>query len=361
VFGDEPNRGDFALVRLRADGNLDASFGSGGKVTTDFFGKFDGVQAVAILSDGRIVAAGEASNDNITSDFALARYNADGSLDATFGSDGRVTTAISDCGPGGNSQDRLFAIAIQMDGKMVAGGFTVFCGPFAFALARYNVDGSLDPAFGLEGKITTAFSGECILRAIALQPNGKIVAAGYASCCSFTEFALARYKTDGSLDSTFGTGGKVTTSFLDGSGEAHGIALQADGKIIAAGRALDFNTFGFKFALSRYMGDPSFDLCLQDDSNGNLLQFNSTTGDYLFTDCRKGITLRGTGAVTNDPYGCKITLQDAGPNTKRPDRSVLVQVNRCTHAARASIQIFSTGSSFSITDSDITNNTCACR
>jgi uncharacterized delta-60 repeat protein len=284
-----------------------------------------------------------------------------GALTPRLVSDGRVTTAISDCGPGGNSQDRLFAIAIQMDGKMVAGGFTVFCGPFAFALARYNVDGSLDPAFGLEGKITTAFSGECILRAIALQPNGKIVAAGYASCCSFTEFALARYKTDGSLDSTFGTGGKVTTSFLDGSGEAHGIALQADGKIIAAGRALDFNTFGFKFALSRYMGDPSFDLCLQDDSNGNLLQFNSTTGDYLFTDCRKGITLRGTGAVTNDPYGCKITLQDAGPNTKRPDRSVLVQVNRCTHAARASIQIFSTGSSFSITDSDITNNTFACR
>jgi hypothetical protein len=105
----------------------------------------------------------------------------------------------------------------------------------------------------------------------------------------------------------------------------------------------------------------AFDLCLQDDSNGNLLQLNSTTGDYLFTDCRKGITLSGTGKVTNDPYGCKITLQDVGPIPKRPDRNVLVQANRCTHAARASILIFSTGSSFSITDSDIRNNMCACR
>jgi hypothetical protein len=105
----------------------------------------------------------------------------------------------------------------------------------------------------------------------------------------------------------------------------------------------------------------AFDLCLQDDSNGNLLQINSTTGDYLFTNCRNGITLSGTGKVTNDLYGCKITLQDMGRTPKRPDRSVLVQANRCTQAARASIRIFSTGSSFSITDSDITNNICACR
>lgn len=102
-----------------------------------------------------------------------------------------------------------------------------------------------------------------------------------------------------------------------------------------------------------------FDICLQDDSNGNLLQFNSTTGEYQFTDCRKGVTLSGTGKVTNDT--CKITLQDMGPTPKRPDRSVLVQANRCTLAARASVQIFATGSSFSITDSDIRNNTCACR
>jgi len=106
---------------------------------------------------------------------------------------------------------------------------------------------------------------------------------------------------------------------------------------------------------------PVFDLCLQDDSNGSLLQFNSTTGEYLFTDCRKGISLTGTGTVTNDPNGCKITLQDNGPTPKRPDRRLVAQVNRCTHSGRVSILIFSTGASFSITDSDITNNICACR
>src|SRR5262249_10191830 len=131
-----------------------------------------------------------------------------------------------------------------------------------------------------------------------------------------------------------------------------------DGKIVAAGYT---NTFS-DFALARYNADGlTFDICIQDDSNGRVLKFNSITGEYQFFDPSKGISLTGAGKVTNDSGGCKINLQDTGPIPKRPDRSVSVQVNRCTHKASASILILSTGATFSITDSNTTDNTCACR
>lgn len=159
------------------------------------------------------------------------------------------------------------------------------------------------------------------------------------------------------MDTSFGSGGAVITS-IGTFAFAFDLALQSDGKIVALGYSSGIT--GSKFALARYEGW-GFDFCLRDDASGNQLQFNSANGDYQFTECRKGTRVSGTGKITNDPYGCKLTLQDAGPISKQPDRSVFVQVNRCTHAAIASIKIFSTGSSFSISDNDITNNTCACR
>lgn len=400
---------DFALARYESSGSLDMSFGMGGKVTTDFFGDIDEAHGVVVQSDGKIVTAGQARGinpfdfalarydlygsldtnfglggkvvtnfgnnntslaaklllqndgmalavggrwDSLTDyDFALARYNGNGSLDTTFGSGGVVSTTIT------GNEDVAFGVTLDANGKIIVAGRGSSNNVVGdFALARYEPDGSLDTSFGSSGKIITDFfGGRDEASSIALQSDGKIVAGGVAASASL-DFAVARFNTDGSLDASFGMGGKITTDFSGQFDAALAIAIQSDNKVVAAGIS------NGDFALARYNADrTNFDLCLQDDSNGNLLQFNSTTGDYLFTDCRKGITLRGTGAVTNDPYGCKVNLQDTGPIPKRPDRSVLVQVNRCTHAARASIQIFSSGSSFSITDSDITNNTCACR
>jgi uncharacterized delta-60 repeat protein len=341
---------DFALARYNSDGSLDTTFGAGGTITTDFGGGFDRAEAIALQTDGKIVAAGIGSNG-----FALARYNSDGSLDESFGTGGKV---ISDLFGGFNW---AFALAIQSNGKIIAAGQTSDgTGNINFGLARYNTDGSFDLSFGVGGKVSTDFFGKTdSILDIAFEPNGKIVAAGLASRTDFqtsSDFALARYNIDGSLDSTFGSGGKITTDFLGRRDEAQAIAIQSDGKIVAAGLTQNsLDVFSLDFALARYNGDgPSFDVCLQDDRNGNLLLFNSQTGDYQFSDCRKGFTLTGRGAVRI--RFCKIELRDS-----RPDRNLSALANTCVMNGSASLQVFSPGRTFTISDSNTANNTCACR
>jgi uncharacterized delta-60 repeat protein len=146
---------DFALARYNPDGSLDPGFGTGGKVTTDFFGHRDEASGVALESDGRILVAGstETGPDQQSSDFALTRYTPDGSLDTTFGSGGRVVTDFA----GGLDQAR--AILIQPDGRIVVAGFAgKSSGGSGGALARYNSDGSPDPSFGSSGRVIRLFS-----------------------------------------------------------------------------------------------------------------------------------------------------------------------------------------------------------
>src|SRR6266568_2136528 len=263
VFSSASNY-DFALVRYLPDGSLDPSFGTNGKVATDFHGSTDVARAVALQPDGRIVVAGYALRlDGPAFDFALARYNADGSLDASFGVGGKVATDFA--GAGGSEQ--AHALALQPDGKIVAAGWTSSAGVSGFALARYNADGSLDTGFGAAGKGTPGFSGGFARPPAALlQAAGKIVATGTVSN-SFTttgeDFALARYNADGSLDATFGTDGRVVTDFSAGGGifanndGATSAALQPDGKIVVAGVT---TTATRDFALARYDADGRLDL-----------------------------------------------------------------------------------------------------
>jgi uncharacterized delta-60 repeat protein len=240
---------DFALTRYRTNGALDPSFGVGGRVLTDFGGDDPG-NAVVIQGDGRVIAAG-GSTANGTGNFALARYDAEGSLDATFGVGGKVLTDV------GGSSGQAFAVATQADGRIVAAG-----GNGDFVLARYNADGSLDATFGVGGKVFTDFSGTNIsadgAAAVAIERNGKIVAAGISSIGGppFADFALARYNADGSLDATFGVGGMVLTDF-GGPDSANAIALQSDGRIVAAGSSPA--RIGSDFALARYDADGSLD------------------------------------------------------------------------------------------------------
>ena len=133
-----------------ADGSLDTSFDTDGKVTTAIGSATDYGRSVAIQSDGKIVVAGY-SNNGSNFDFALARYNTDGSLDTYFDSDGKITTAI------GSSNDYAFSVAIQSDGKIVVAGYSYNESGGEFALARYNTDGSLDTSFDTDGKVTTGF------------------------------------------------------------------------------------------------------------------------------------------------------------------------------------------------------------
>jgi uncharacterized delta-60 repeat protein len=236
--------GHFALGRYKTDGSLDASFGIGGKVTTDVGGFFEAASAVAIQANGKIIAAGGTAPGGFCCQFALVRYNSDGSLDMSFGSGGKVTTFF-----GGIAT--ASSVAIQADGKIIAAGSKFDPFGTGFALARYNSDGSLDTSFGSAGKVITSFGGASDgVTGVATQVDGKVVATGGGG--PGNDFLAARYNSDGSLDTSFGSGGKVTTDF-GGFDGANAVSIQADGKIVAAGVG------GSRFALARYNADGSLD------------------------------------------------------------------------------------------------------
>jgi uncharacterized delta-60 repeat protein len=244
------HKSKFALARYRTDGTLDPIFSGDGRVTTAFPGGFAEANGVAIQQDGKIVAAGGEAQG-----FALARYNPDGTLDLTFGGDGKVTTGFA-TGAFAN------AVMVQADGKILAAGqANLASGEFRFALARYRPNGTLDLTFSGDGRVTTALPGGLAGASdLALQQDGKIVAAGSASdpTTFMPRFALARYRTDGALDPTFSGNGKVITAFPGDFAEAFGVALQQNGKIVAAGDTRP-GSFDFQFALARYRPDGTLD------------------------------------------------------------------------------------------------------
>jgi uncharacterized delta-60 repeat protein/uncharacterized repeat protein (TIGR01451 family) len=246
-----------APTAAAAGGDLDPSFGTGGRVTTDF-GQSEEVHGLAVQPDGRIVAAGHTySNSTGIGDFALARYKSDGSLDPTFGVGGRVVT---DFAP--TNADLARAVAIQPDGKIVVAGTTCNAANCDFALARYNTDGSLDVTFGAAGKVITNIGINDQLNAIALQADGKIVTGGvsytFAGGAPLTyDFTLARYNVGGTLDATFGIGGIVVTDF--GAHDAvFSVLVQPDGHIVAVGGSGSQAGIG-DFALARYNANGTLD------------------------------------------------------------------------------------------------------
>ena len=248
---------DWALARYNVDGSLDTTFGAGGKVITVFGAGEDVANAAAIDASGDIVVAGYAHNGT-DFDFALARYSSDGSLDTGFGTGGLVTTDFS------VSTDVATAISIRGDGKILVGGSAWIGSGYDLALVRYNADGSLDATFGTQGKVTTDFGlGFDLATARALRPDGKIVVAGYAYNGTDYDFALARYQVDGTLDTAFGAGGKVTTDFGFGNDRAYAIALAPDGTMVVAGEA--YSGTDSDVAVARYNPDGSLDETFHSD------------------------------------------------------------------------------------------------
>jgi uncharacterized delta-60 repeat protein len=244
-----PTNNDFILVRYHSNGVLDNGFGVGGKVVTDFNNSSDMSQSIALQIDGKIVLAGYTGSS--TSDFALVRYNNDGSLDNTFGSAGKVTTDFAGDNDFGNS------MAIQSDGKIVVGGYTFVGVNEAFAVARYTSNGILDSSFGNGGKVSTplGFPAE-FGYSLAIQADGKIILAGDIYIGHY-DFGLVRYNSDGSLDSAFGNNGKAATAIESYDDKGYSVAIQGDGKIVVAGYSN--NGTNNDFALVRYFGNGSLD------------------------------------------------------------------------------------------------------
>ncbi len=247
------SNGDFALARYNQNGSLDTTFDTDGKVTTDF-GGYEGGLDVAVQPDGKIFAVGYKGDVGVV----LAGYNSDGSLDASFGTGGKVITDLVDM------HDAHASIALQSDGKiLVAGGING-----DIALARYTVNGTLDTTFAGDGEVTADFGHDDRSSIVTVQSDGKILVAGSSWLGNYAAFALVRYNSDGTLDAGFGTGGKVTTFFSEittlfsefpGTDQCHGMAIQSDGKILLAGMG------DHGFALARYNVDGTLDTTFSGD------------------------------------------------------------------------------------------------
>ena len=249
----------FLVARFNADGTLDQTFGNNGSVQTTFGDPTAAAHDLILQADGRIIAVGVSGAGPYSelNDFVLARYNIDGSLDPTFGNGGKVKTHF----PGvTNTGSTASSIALQLDGKLVVGGsYKNERTPHQFAVARYNANGSLDSTFGNAGKVVTFVgAGDAFATALVIQSNGRIVLTGYSETTQDHDFTLAGYTSNGTPDSTFGNAGLMTTDFSGGSDDIpYAMALQSDGKLVVVGQTGDYPELDF--ALARYNVDGQLD------------------------------------------------------------------------------------------------------
>ncbi len=274
---------DFALTRYNSSGSLDTGFSGDGKVTTAVGSGDDYGQSVAVQADGKIVLGGFSWNDGSNGTFVLTRYNSNGSLDTGFGVNGKVTTIL-------DGNDYGYSVTVQNSGKILLSGFNWNengdgSSNGDFAQVRYNSDGSLDTGFGSAGKTTTALSGDDYGYSAAVQADGKILVAGYNWNVSNYDFALMRYNSNGSLDTSFGGDGKVTTAVGAGDDYGYSVTVQDDGKILLGGTS--YNSSNGDFALVRYNSDGSLDTGFDGDG--------------------KVVT-----ALSSDDYGYSVAVQDDG-------------------------------------------------
>src|SRR3989344_1132876 len=238
---------DIALARLTTSGSLDPTFGTGGKVTTDFGGNTDNLNALVLQSDGKIVAVGDTISTSRYHLFALVRYNTNGTLDSTFDTDGKVTTDFNvNLGTDGVSAN---AVTLDASSRIVIAGKVA--DGYDFALARYNTDGSLDTTFDTDGKLTTDFNNFEDEGFSMVIYGSSIIVGGFASSGSTTDFAVAVYKNDGSLDTSYGNGGKLTYDFNSAEEYVADIKVQQDSQVILVGSTIGGTT---DFALSRFNG-----------------------------------------------------------------------------------------------------------
>jgi uncharacterized delta-60 repeat protein len=309
------NGDGFGLVRYDSKGSLDPSFGGGGAVVTLFppYCGADGERDLALQPDGKIVAlgwvastGGECIGGPSIVQATLVRYNADGSLDASFGTGGIAQGAY-----GSTDQSGPMALALQPDGKIVTAG-AAEGNHSEFVLDRHNADGSLDRSFAPKGYVLTPFAGDSTAAAVAVQSDGKIVAAGSTGAGGGEKVVLARYRTSGSPDRGFGTDGVTRTSIRGGIG-ATSIALQSR-KIIVGGSL----STGHTFVLLRYLGGASH--CVVPDVEGRTLRHAKRA--IRRSDCVLGhVTRRFSRAIpvrrviaqrprahTRHPAGTKVNL-----------------------------------------------------
>jgi uncharacterized delta-60 repeat protein len=269
-----PDGFQIRLSRYTKKGALDATFGTGGTSLTSLgntAGEDEHIWALALQTDGKIVASGDVIAASGSRDWAIVRYNADGTLDGSFGTGGVVTTEV------GSLADRAFDVIIAGDGKILAAGFTTRSpadGGRSFALARYNSNGALDTSFGTNGIVVTRVapgSSPDAINQVKFDSQGRIVVGGHADMGAGNggfNLAAARYNPNGTLDTSFDTDGIVTTATAPGDGAEFGLAIAIDstGRILLGGDAeMPPGSFRFDLAVVRFNSDGSLDMSFDGD------------------------------------------------------------------------------------------------
>ena len=340
--------GDFRLNRLMPDGSADASFGTGGEAVTAVEAAYpDAAFALVRTLDGKYAAGGFGTYQGLVDRFAVVRYLPNGKRDASWGA-----AAVARASPG-NSDDQMFGVAIQPDGMVLGVGQTFNAGNASYdlALARFLPSGLPDPTFGAGGRVVTALSpyNEAAL-AVAVQPDGKIVVAGYTygSGAGTADFLVVRCLADGSLDTSFGGAGSVLIDFAGSDDRAVAVALRPDGRIVVGGSAA---VSGFlKFAAAQLLpnGDRdasfgangityvSIDRFAHDFPQGMALQADGAiilAGKRQFDDGTTSLVLVrltangmldtsfGDGGFSIDP---SISLNGANAAVVQPDGNIVI-------------------------------------
>jgi uncharacterized delta-60 repeat protein len=247
---DNGTNNDLILVRYNSDGTLDASFDGDGIASVDFAGEEQG-DAVAVLPDGKIIVAGY-RNESPNRNFFIFKFNSDGTVDMTFGTNGRVDIDF------GATNDFVNNILVTPAGKIIVTGNSTNGSDTDFAVARVNADGTNDNTFGVLGKVTFDILPSDFCSSSVLQPDGKIVLFGNISLAGDIDFATIRCNEDGSLDNSFGVSGVKVTDFNGGTDRGYSVLLQPDGKIVAVGLANQGST-NADLGVVRYNPDGTLD------------------------------------------------------------------------------------------------------
>jgi len=266
------NNFDIVVIRLNTDGSLDNTFSFDGMVTTSV-NEDDYGQGIAVAPDGKIVVAGSTQDANLNTNTLLVRYNADGSLDNTFGTNGKLETDLS------SGVDEFYNLAVTGSGKILATGGSYSGSSTDVLVARFNPDGSLDNTFSFDGVVETDFSGDTDKGwDVLIQPDSKILVGGETRD-GLDKIAMARYNPDGTLDNTFGTNGKVTTQ-VGTNDQIYSLLIQTDGKIVGAGYS---NNSGMDAMVCRYISGMNIGIGEVDAYIGSTLIYPNPITDNTVT------------------------------------------------------------------------------
>jgi uncharacterized delta-60 repeat protein len=265
-----------ALVQFNSNGSIDSSFGVNGKFE-GYVNDVERITDMALAKDGKILLTGQINNSNYIGDFALLRFLQNGRLDSSFGKNGEVKTDFNG-NINNNKTETALGLIVLPDSTFVVTGLN-YTSPATFALAKYKVNGSLDSTFGVGGKVITSIAGMSgFANDILADANGNLIVSGNAGQGSNSDFAIAKYFSNGRPDSSWGTNGIETTNFFGFFDIAYASALQADGKIVLAGQAGSSNS-KYSIALARYsltvLPLKLLSLSAKKDGETNLLQWTT--------------------------------------------------------------------------------------